>query len=116
MKGEKGSADYKAVDEWVVKWITTFNDVWLKKHPKTFRQAVYLIVNFDESGFQYKSIPQYSLVKRNTEIRAKKPVKARLTGLFGATASGHKFKPLIIGKARWPRAFKDIKNLNELPV
>ena len=40
MKGEKGSADYEAVDEWVVKWITTFNDVWLKKHPKTFRQAV----------------------------------------------------------------------------
>ena len=26
-------------------------------------------------------------------------------GLFGATASGHMFKPLIIGKARWPRAF-----------
>ena len=38
-------------------------------------------------------------------------------GLFGATASGHMFKPLIIGKARRPRAFAHLdKELTGLPV
>ena len=49
------------------------------------------------------------------EIRAKKPVKSRITGLFGAPATGHKFKPLIIGKAANPRAFKGIDR-TKLPV
>ena len=44
-------------------------------------------------------------------------MKARITGLFGATASGHKFKPLIIGRARRPRAFAHLKkDLSDLPV
>ena len=61
-------------------------------------------------------MPQYSYVTRGKEIRAKKPVKARITGLFGATASGHKFKPLIIGRARRPRAFSHLKkDLSDLP-
>ena len=72
LKGEKGSADYEAVEDWVDEWITRFYQLYLKEYPKTFRQAVFLVVNFDESGFQYKSIPQYSLVMRGTEIRAKK--------------------------------------------
>ena len=54
---------------------------------------------------------------RDQEIRAKKPIRARITGLIGATADGHKFKPLIIGKARRPRAFQHLsKDLSELPV
>ena len=56
-------------------------------------------------------------MSRDQEIRAKKPIRARITGLFGATADGHKFKPLIIGKARRPRAFQHLsKDLSELPV
>ena len=43
-------------------------------------------------------------------------MKARITGLFGATAGGHEFKPLIIRKARRPRAFRDLKNLSDLPT
>ena len=79
-----------------------------------------VLVNFDEAGFQYKSIPQYSYVSKKTEIRAKKPIKARITGLFGATAAGHKFKPVIVGKAAKPRAFQrlksDKKTVSDLPV
>ena len=117
MKGEKGSADPESVDKWIDEWINDLNDTYIKEDPRTFRQAITIIVNFDECGFQYKSLPQYSYVTRGKEIRAKKPVKARITGLFGATASGHKFKALIIGKARRPKAFAHLsKDLHELPV
>ena len=71
-----------------------------------FKQVISIIINFDEYGFQYKSLPQYSYHDRQEEIRAKKTIRARITGLFGAAANGHKFKPLIIGKAKNPRAFQ----------
>ena len=71
MKGEKGSADYEAVDKWVDEWINRFNNTYIKKYPRSFRQALVLVVNFDECGFQYKSMPQYSYVTRGKEIRAK---------------------------------------------
>ena len=31
MKGEKGSADYEAVDKWVDDWITKFNNIYILK-------------------------------------------------------------------------------------
>ena len=40
---------------------------------------------------------------------------ADITGLFGATASGRKFKALIVGKAANPRAFRGL-DLATLPV
>ena len=49
------------------------------------------------------------------EIREKKSNRARITGYFGITATGCKFKPLIIGKAAMPRAFRGL-NLATLPV
>ena len=63
MKGEKGDADYEAVDKWVHDWLTKFYQHYIQYYPMPFRQAFILVVNFDEAGFQYKSIPQYSLVK-----------------------------------------------------
>ena len=42
-----------------------------------------------------------------TDIKARKAVRCRFTGLIGATMSGHKFKPFIIGKDEIPRAFKE---------
>ena len=38
------------------------------------------------------------------------PIKSRLTVKFGTSASGHKFKVIIIGQSKYPRSFKDIKN------
>ena len=117
MKGEKGSAHYESVGEWIDDWFKFLNLSYVQQHHKTLRQVLKIIVNFDECGFQYKSLPQNSYVSRDQEIRAKKPIRARITGLFGATADGHRFKPLIIGKARRPRAFQHLsKDLSELPV
>ena len=77
MKVEKGSADYDAVDKCVDKWIKKLNDLYIKRYPMTFRQALILVVNFDECGFQYKSMPQYSYVSRGKEIRAKKTCQSQ---------------------------------------
>ena len=116
MKGEKGSADYDAVDPWVHEFLTFLFTQYVTKDHKSLNQILTIILNFDETGFQYKSIPQYSYLVKKQEIRAKKPVLCRITGLFGASASGHKFKPLIIGKSKRPRAFNALKSLDELPV
>ena len=107
MKGEKGSADYNAVDPWIHEWLTLLYTQYVQQHQKTLAQAITIIVNFDECGIQYKSLPQYSYLEKKQEIRAKKPVLCRITGLFGSSANGRKFKPVIIGKSAQPRAFKD---------
>ena len=42
-------------------------------------------MNYEECWFEYKSLPQHSYLGRDQEIREKKPRKARIAALFGAT-------------------------------
>ena len=65
MKGEKGSADYDAVDPWVHEFLTFLFTQYVTKDHKSLNQILSIIVNFDETGFQYKSIPQYSALGLN---------------------------------------------------
>ena len=116
MRGEKGSADYAAVGPWVESFLSYLFTQYVEKDHKSLSQILTIILNFDETGFQYKSLPQYSYLQKKQEIRAKKPVLCRITGLFGSSANGRKFKPLIIGKAARPRAFKNLNSLSNLPV
>merc|ERR1711874_904701 len=113
MKGEKGSANHEAVDPWIHEWLTFLHTHYVLRHRKTLKQVINIIINFDECGFQYKSLPQYSYVSRKEEIRAKKTVLSRITGLFRSIASGHKFKPLIVGKVANPRAFQQLRLQNK---
>ena len=53
-------------------------------------QLIYLSIGLDILA--NKSIPQRSYVGRHHEMRAKKNNRARITGVFGATATGRKFK------------------------
>ena len=110
MKGEKGSADHEAVDPWVHEWLTFLHTNYVLRHHKTLKQVIDIIITFDECDFQYKALPQHSYFSRQDEFRAQISNLARITGLFGATANGHKFKPLIIGKAKNPRAFQQLKS------
>ena len=81
MKGGKGSADYDAIEPWITGWLKTlYADCVLYK--KNLPQLLIVIVNFDECGFQYKSIPQFSYVSKKQEIRAMKPIKKQ--GLLGS--------------------------------
>ena len=116
MKGEKGSAYYNAIDPWIHEWLSLLHTRYVLTHNKTLNLVINIIVNFDECGFQYKSLPQYSYIGKKEEIRAKKPLLGRITGLFGSSANARKFKPVIIGKAAYPRAFNNLRDLSELPV
>ena len=42
-------------------------------------------MNYEECGFEYKSLPQHSYLGRDQEIREKKPRISRIAALFGAT-------------------------------
>ena len=97
---------------------------WLRRlyedcllHDHSLTQLMSIIVNFDECVIKYNSIPLRTYEGRQHEFRAliSQANRARITGLFGATASGRKFKPLIVGKQAYPSEFRGL-DLATLPV
>lgn len=73
------------------------------------------VYNADESGLFWRMLPQKTFVHRTEESApGRKMSKDRITFMPYANATGtHKLKLLVIGKAKSPRAFK---NLTHLPV
>lgn len=67
------------------------------------------IYNADESGLYWKLLPDKTYVA-NTEKNApgRKVAKQRITFLLCTNATGnHKLKPLVIGKSKNPRCFRN---------
>ena len=73
------------------------------------------IFNADELGLWYKLLPSKTLAQLEDECKGGKSSKERLTVLLGGSMTGEKLKPLVIGRALHPRAFKNV-NLENLPV
>jgi hypothetical protein len=59
----------------------------------------------DEIGLHWKGVPNYSLVLQGEKCKAGKLTKEKLTIALLCSATGEKFKPLVIGKSQMPRAF-----------
>ncbi|XP_058127638.1 tigger transposable element-derived protein 2-like [Anopheles coustani] len=75
------------------------------------------IYNADETGLYWKCLPKKTLAAGNEKSAPgfKEP-KERLTVMCCSNASGiHKLKPVVIGKSKKPRAFKNIV-VGDLPV
>lgn len=72
------------------------------------------IYNADESALYWKILPEKTMVRSNEKCApGRKISKERVTFLCCTNADGsHKLKPLVIGKAKNPRAFKNV----QLPV
>lgn len=105
ISGEKLSCQSENVDPFIKK---------LEEKIKELDLCEDQIYNADESGLFYKSLPDKTYVV-NAEKTAPgtKMMKQRITFLACTNASGtHKIKPLVVGKAKHPRCFK---NFN-LPV
>lgn len=70
------------------------------------------IYNADETGLNYRLLPESTYVSQNEKAAAgHKKSKERVSILLCSNASGtHKVKPLVIGKSRKPRCFKNFKN------
>jgi hypothetical protein len=75
------------------------------------------IFNADETALFFRALPKRSLVQRGDNTHGGKLSKERLSVLLAASMAGEKLKPLVIGHAAYPRAFK-INNINvkNLPV
>jgi len=70
------------------------------------------IFNCDETGLFYRLMPNKTIAYKGENCHGGKQSKERLTVLLCANADGSdKLKPLIIGKAKNPRCFKNVKNL-----
>lgn len=73
------------------------------------------IFNADECGLFYRAMPNKTLAMAGDKCKDGKISKERITILLACSSTGEKLKPLVIGKARKPRCFKNV-NIKNLPV
>lgn len=73
------------------------------------------IYNADESGLFFRALPDRTLTFKSEKCTGGKLSKERLTILFCVSMTGHKEELLVIGKAKHPRAFKNV-DARELPA
>lgn len=102
--GDSGSADKASSSEFSIKATELLSGY----EPSN-------IFNFDESGLFWKLFPDRTMANKNHSVEGAKKLKERLSILFGVSECGEKLPPLIIGKSKKPRAFKN-KNVESLGV
>lgn len=73
------------------------------------------VFNADECGLFYRAMPNKTLSMFGDKCKDGKISKERVTVLLACSAAGEKLKPLVIGKAKKPRCFKNVDPKN-LPV
>ncbi|XP_055910863.1 jerky protein homolog-like [Eupeodes corollae] len=103
--GEKLSSDHSAVAPFKNNFAKTIHELQLSQNQ---------IYNADESGLFWKLLPEKTYVAREEKTSpGRKVEKARITFLACTNATGlHKIKPMIIGKSKKPRCFKNF----DIPV
>ncbi|GBO16868.1 Tigger transposable element-derived protein 4 [Araneus ventricosus] len=70
------------------------------------------VFNLDETGLFYRLLLDKTLSFKVEKCTSGKASKQRLALLLGANVSGNeKLKPLVIGKSKKPRCFKNVKSL-----
>jgi hypothetical protein len=73
--------------------------------------------NADKTGLFYRQVQRKSLIQKGEKRKSGKLSKERLSVLFRCSATGEKLKPLVIGNAARPRAFKEQQiDTKHLPV
>jgi hypothetical protein len=90
-------------------------DNWLQTDWKTVLKTFSPedIFNTDKTGLYYRATPDYCMIFKNASACAGKKVKDRSTVLLTCSMTGTvKMKPLVIGKSKSPRFFKEVKNLH----
>ncbi|GBL89945.1 Tigger transposable element-derived protein 4 [Araneus ventricosus] len=99
--GEAAAVEGEAIEDWkssVLKDILSRFDA-----SKVF--------NLDETGLFYRLLPDKTLSFKGEKCTSGKATKQRQTLLLGANISGNeKLKPLVIGKSKRPRCFKNVKS------
>lgn len=93
--GESANVDKEAADDW-------------KRHLPAVVEgyAAEDQFNADETAVFYRQLPRKSMVFKGESCKGGKFAKERLSIMLCCSATGEKLKPLIIGNAARPRAFK----------
>lgn len=106
ISGEAGAVDDESIREWL-------QSVWKDAKEGYAENDIF---NCDESASFYKLLPNKSLHRKGERCTGGKLSKERVTFMLCTNADGsEKLKPLLIGKAENPRAFKN-KKKKSLPV
>ncbi|XP_033225262.1 jerky protein homolog-like [Belonocnema kinseyi] len=105
LKGEKPSAKHEGSDSFI-----TFFKEFLQDNEYEYEN----VYNAQETGLQYRSLPNRTFVSANEEeVAEHKPLTDRLTVMLCANAIGsHKIPPLIIGTSKKPRCLEKEKTLH----
>jgi len=127
-----GITDFKATNGWLERWKTRNAIQFKKQHGEkqdeddfgAERWAIEVlpgilkdyspkdIFNADETGLYWRAIPDGTLSFKGIEAPGSKIAKDRMTLLLACNMDGNeKIDPLVIGKSKNPRCFKNVKNL-----
>ena len=101
VSGESKSVTTDMVDGW---WETSLPTLLSNYKLKD-------IYNADEFGLFYQCLPNKTYQLKSEKCSGGKLSKIRITGLAAANAVGEKLPMFVIGKAKNPRCFKNIKFL-----
>lgn len=115
---ERHAIEFKALSGEAAELDTAAAEEWLKRIPDITRgYNMKDIFNADETALFYRQIPKKSLVTKMDKCKGGKLAKERVTVLLCCSALGEKLKPLVIGHAAQPRAFRKHRvKLSALPV
>ena len=69
------------------------------------------VFNADEFGLFYECLPNKTYHLTGEKCPGEKKSKVRLTGVAAASAEGENRPLLVMGKAKCPRSFKNVKSL-----
>ena len=104
ISGEEGAVNSVSVEQWKAETLPTLLQGYTEDQ----------IYNADETGLFYELLPNKTLHYRNEKCTGGKRSKVRISVLLCANKSGtDKLKPLVIGKSKNLRCFK---NVHSLPV
>ena len=100
--GKKQDHDSGAAEHWV-------SNVWPDIHSKYAASDIY---NCDETGLDFRALPEGTMCFRTEKLSGSKKAKQRLTVPLTANADGSgKRKPLVIRKSAKPRCFRGVASL-----
>ena len=102
--GESGNVDIDKAEEWKA-FLASLCDGYTPAN----------IFNMDETGYFYRALPNSTLNQVSKSCKGGKLAKDRVTVALTCSAAGEKLQPLIIGKSKKPRCFRNI-DLSRLGV
>lgn len=104
MSGERGDVNTETVEDWRKRIV----GLCAGYQPRD-------IFNMDETGIFFRDTTRHTFHVQGDDCPGGKRSKERITVLLCASCTGEKLKPLVIGKSKNPRCFKNIQ-IDSLPI